>query len=186
MDRDFLIQLTNNLYKLTILFPKKEPLRYKMRELADDILSGFLRIEKHSNPSLKTREDISLILEDLEILDTFFAIAQEQNWVSPQNILPVWEEYSKIKEYIGEANKENQKEKAVVARREKEGLNNRQEKILEILKEKGKARVGEFKDVFPEVTKRTLRRDFWQLLRDGKVERIGERNETYYQVLGRT
>jgi len=42
MDRSFLIQLTNEIYRLTLLFPKKEPLRYKMRELADDILANFL------------------------------------------------------------------------------------------------------------------------------------------------
>ena len=42
MNKDFLIQLTNDLYKLTLLFPKKEPLRYKMRELADEILANSL------------------------------------------------------------------------------------------------------------------------------------------------
>lgn len=42
MEKKFLLQITNELYRLTLLFPKKEPLRYKMRELADDILANFL------------------------------------------------------------------------------------------------------------------------------------------------
>jgi len=42
MEKKFLLQFTNELYRLTLLFPKKEPLRYKMRELADDILANFL------------------------------------------------------------------------------------------------------------------------------------------------
>jgi len=44
MDPNHLLQITNELYRLTLLFPKKEPLRYKMRELADDILADSLRI----------------------------------------------------------------------------------------------------------------------------------------------
>ena len=57
MDKDFLIQLTTELYRLTLLFPKKEPLRYKMRELADEILTKCLRSNLKQNP----------VLEDLEI-----------------------------------------------------------------------------------------------------------------------
>ena len=59
MDKVFLIQLTKNLYQLTLLFPKKEPLRYKMRELADEILANCLISPLKQN----------LSLEDFEILD---------------------------------------------------------------------------------------------------------------------
>jgi len=44
MDRNSLIQATNNLYRLTLFFPKKEPLRYKMREVANDILTHSEKI----------------------------------------------------------------------------------------------------------------------------------------------
>ena len=44
------------------------------------------------------------------------------------------------------------------------------------------SRLAPQKQVFPEVTKRTLRRDFEQMLGQGLVERIGERNNTFYQV----
>jgi hypothetical protein len=61
----------------------------------------------------------------------------------------------------------------------------RQQKILEILKEKGKAQVKDFKEVFPETSKRTLRRDFRRLMDQNLVERIGERNDTFYQFNNR-
>jgi len=159
VDKDFLIKLTNNLYRLTLLFPKKEPLRYKMRELADDIL-------------------VNQTEEKLEILDNFFEVAKAQNWVSPSSVLEIQQEYSKLKgglKLFFEPSSEAELRKV-------EGGSGRQEKILEILKERGRAQVWEIQKIFPEVTKRTLRRDFEGLLNQGLIERIGERNETFYKL----
>ena len=156
MNKEFLIELTNNLYRLTLLFPKKEPLRYKMRELADEILT---------KPTGK----------NLETLDSFFEIAKAQNWVTPQDILNLQQEYSKLK---GDYNPPATLTPPPTAGER----NSRQETILKILKEKGQAQVWEIQKVFPEVTKRTLRRDFESLLNQDLIERMGERNETSYQI----
>ena len=79
--------------------------------------------------------------------------------------------------------KENtDKEQPVEKPLSKESLLDRQKKILEILKEKGRAQVGDFKKVFPEVSKRTLRRDFRSLVSQKLVDRIGEKNNTFYQI----
>ena len=157
VDKDFLIKLTNNLYRLTLLFPRKEPLRYKMRELADEIL-------------VKPTE------KNLEILDNFFEVAKAQNWVRPFDILSLQQEYSKLKGGLDKPQSFEGEPRRV------EGGSARQEKILKILGEKGRAQVWEFQKIFPEVTKRTLRRDFEGLLNQGLIERIGERNETFYQL----
>ena len=157
MDKEFLIKLTTDLYRLTLLFPKKEPLRYKMRELADEVL-------------------VSPTEKDLEVLGSFFEVAKAQNWVTPADILEIQKEYSKIKEEL----KKSDENQASI------NLGDRQQKILEVLKEKGKAQVWEIQKIFPEVTKRTLRRDFESLLNQGLIERIGERNETFYQLIVRT
>lgn len=156
MDKDFLIHLTNNIYKLTLLFPKKEPLRYKMRELATDILSK------------KTEKD-------LQVLDSFFEVAKSQNWVSPTDILVVQEEYANLREQLIVEVKPQQ----LISQ-----MGNRQEKILEFLKKYGKTQVWQVQQIFPELTKRTLRRDFEQMLNQGLIERIGDRNETFYQIKG--
>jgi len=68
----------------------------------------------------------------------------------------------------------------------RDSLERRQKKILEVLKEKGKAQVGDFKMIFPAISKRTLRRDFRDLMEKGLVERMGEKNATIYQFRGRT
>jgi len=202
-NKDHLIQLTNNLYRLTLLFPKKEPLRYKMRELANDILATLLlnQDENISRP-LQSRyiANINVTKQDLvtllEVIDGFFEVAKSQNWVPVVEILRIQEEYSRMKAEIKKISKkpvverEREVEAVEVKPRQpqprfvlgKVSFNERQEKILSFLKENGRAQVWELKKIFPEVTKRTLRRDFEFLLKQGKIERIGERNETFYQL----
>jgi len=172
MNKELLIQLTNNLYRLTLLFPKKEPLRYKMRDVADDILT---------KPNEK----------DLEVLESFFEVALVQNWVSSSDILAIKKGYDNLREILKKYKPEKEKKKDnldVVEVYPKEtpiplshNLD-RQEKILEFLKENGQAQVWQIKQVLPEVTKRTLRRDFEHMLEQGLIERMGEKNDTFYQI----
>jgi len=164
MEKERLIQLTNAIYRLTILFPKKEPLRYKMREAADCILA---------KPSK----------EDLEVLQSFLEVAKEQKWVREEDILAIQAEYANL----GEALKVAKTEKKKGNPGENSGpipfvMAERQEKILAFLRENGQAQVWQVKQILPEVTKRTLRRDFEQMLGQGTIERMGERNNTFYQV----
>jgi len=189
MDKKFLIQLTSNLYRLTLLFPKKEPLRYKMRELTVEILEDFVELES-SNQSAKIAHEI---LKNIKVLDNFFEVAKNQNWVSSSELFQIQKEYSNIQgtlEGLYKAEKIQQLEDNVFpaverlknqasVRRE---LNGRQEKILEILKEKGRAQVWELNKIFPELSKRTLRRDVEQLYKEGLIERRGEKNATFYEL----
>ena len=209
MDKESLIKLTNNLYKLSLLFPKKEPLRYKIHELADEILAGFLKIkssEAHKNKSSdiennKAAENNSL--SNLEILDCFFDLAKEQNWVKTEDILALQKEYANLREELERLKTGNSLKEATLPliqvapaaatitipeqilsaeSNNNGGISERQEKILTFLREQGRAQVWQIKQILPEVTKRTLRRDFEDLLRKGIIERIGERNETFYQI----
>ena len=250
MNKNDIIELTNKLYRLTLLFPKKEPLRYKIREIADDILADSIILEvfQSSNPNRfanlsytfsrqklqdleksKRKEVIFTFTRDLEVLNSYFEIAKWQNWVSFFDILEIEEEYDKIKEEIAELSKNEinslfleekqdfnkkidseteEKENSLVqaplevneleekpindkpiigqinqiTNQTEEILDSRKVKILEILKEKGKMQVGEVSGIFSEVSKRTIRRDFVQLLEQGLIERIGEKNDTFYQL----
>ena len=160
IDRTFLIQLTNAVYRLTLLFPKKEPLRYKMRELADDILA---------KPSEK----------DLEVLDSFFEVALIQNWVKPADILAIKEEYDNLREQLKGNKPEEEKKEITIFNHNN---SDRKKRILAFLKENGQAQVWQVKQLLPEVSKRTLRRDFEDMLEQGLIERIGERNDTFYKI----
>jgi len=181
MNKDYLIQLTNNLYRLTLLFPKKEPLRYKMRELADDI---FAWGQTSANlTEVRPRQ----VLENLEILDGFFEIAKAQNWVPILDILRIQEEYNRIRAEIKKIPKRVEPlQRGTGQGQSLKTLKIRQQKILDFLKEKDRLQVWQVKEIFPEVTKRTLRRDFEQLLKQGIIERIGTRNDTFYQLKDRT
>ena len=190
MEKNYLIQLTQNLYKLTLLFPKKEPLRYKMREVANDILADLIGGQTSEKPSeVRPRQ----VLESLEILDGFFEVAKAQNWVQAVEVLRFQEEYNRIKIELKKISRGQTSAKLIEVRPLQGSLqgsgggagqvvNSRQQEILEFLKENGRAQVWQLKQVFPEVTKRTLRRDFERLLKQGVIERIGEKNATFYQL----
>jgi len=167
MDKDNLLELTNKVYKLTLLFPKKEPLRYKIREIADDILA-------HDSDSKKLQEN-------LEILKKYFEVAKWQNWVSYFDILEIEKKYDKIaiRDPVSVTSRGPTSDNSDNSDKT---LDSRKEKILEILKEKERIQVWEVNEILPDVTKRTLRRDFEQLLKQGLVQRIGERNDTFYKL----
>ncbi len=212
MDKEKLINLTNKLYNLTIFFPKKEPLRYKTREAADEILDNIVSWEVigRSNPvkflavDKSNKEEIIFETEkNLEILKSYFKIAKWQNWVSYFDLLKIEEEYDIIKRDFKEEIKEQIKKSAegndskikktdrgmppviasIVSVGDQE-LDPRKRKILEFLKEKEKVQVWQVKEIFPQVSKRTLRRDFEQLLKIDIIERMGERNNTFYRLKG--
>jgi len=178
MDKEGFIKLTNNLYNLTLLFPKKEPLRFKIRELADEILKSSISVLS-TNPG-RPKNLFAEIEKDLEVLDSFFEIAKAQNWVSPSEILKAQQEYSKVKEDLKKL--PELKSPSGVSSDSPGTVTGRQEKILEILKEKEKLQVKDLKEIFPQVSKRTFRRDFEQLMKKGLIIRMGEKNNTFYKI----
>jgi|WetSurMetagenome_2_1015567.scaffolds.fasta_scaffold480069_1 hypothetical protein len=163
MDKERIVKITDNLYRLTLLFPKKEPLRYKIREAAIEILAS---------PAEK----------DFEILDTLFEVAKLQNWVRPEEVLAIQSEYGNLMKDLIDQKPQKVVAIEAVSQPVTKGLAKRQEKILDILKEKGKAQVWEVKKIFPQISKRTLRRDFELMFKQGIVQRMGEKNNTFYQI----
>jgi len=178
MDKEKVIDLTNKVYRQTLLFPKKEPLRYKIREVADDFLAKFI-----SGRSFD---------KEIEVLKSYFAVAKYQNWVSYFDILEIEKEYDKIydKTKYNRVSFSSPFSSSVLKQDIKQGnevrmnatLDLRKRKILKILKEKQKIQVGELQRILPDVSKRTLRRDFEKLLEKGLVQRVGQKNETYYAL----
>jgi hypothetical protein len=162
--------LTNSLYRLTLYFPKKEPLRYKIREVATSFLA---------NPNKK----------DLATLDSFFDVSLAQSWVSPNDVLKVKEDYNKLIEMFEEKEETRTMFPEVVRETshldgfaQSPVLTERQVRIVDFLRQNGKAQVWQLKQLLPEVTKRTLRRDFEGLLHGGNIERVGEKSDTFYQL----
>ncbi len=219
LDKRRLLGATNELYRLTLFFPKREPLRYKMRSISDELLANVISLSNEEQMQAKFAV-IDNSVKSLEVLDSFFEIARGQNWVKPAELLSLQEEYSRIKEEVIRLKEQNhaleaertrslleerpvvkpmpveiKKEEPVPVPQPEERqertqeepmkefeVSERQQKILEYLGRKGKAQVWEVKEIFPDVSKRTLRRDFKDLLKYGFVERKGERNNTFYRL----
>lgn len=211
MDKNSIIELTKKLYKITLLFPKKEPLRYKTREAADEIMEeaiGFLAmqekgIEKYSiNSIFKEKDAIFSLEKNLEVINSFFEIAKWQRWVDYFDILEIQEGYARIRENLLllkerkefsqnlELNlnskpelpiQEEKKAEAQPAKKE-EKLDGRKEKILKLLEKTERLQVGEANKFFPDVSKRTLRRDFQKLTSQGIIQKIGQKNNTFYKI----
>jgi len=76
--------------------------------------------------------------------------------------------------------------KVVVKNAEKisaKDFSERQIKILDILSRKEKAQVSDIIKEIPKVTKRTIRRDLDDLLKKGKIIRVGEWNQVFYKSI---
>ena len=202
LSKNYLLQVTNELYRITLLFPKKEPLRYTMRQLSNNVLANFVDLSKEISVQEKAR-----VIEDtnnkIEVLDGFFNVARAQNWVRPSDVLGLQGEYDEIRRgfasisinkkeqeivqvavhvpvnipvpVVEELHREIPKPKEVI-------LSSRQEKILKILDGKDKTQVNDVKDYFPDTSKRTLRRDLKGLLDYDLIKRKGERNSTFYEI----
>jgi len=113
---DELIKLTNALYKVTGLFPTKEPLKFAIRKEALDVVFFCITLDKQvlSSDIIQKENLIQKTLDRLNLLTTYFEIAKEQNWIDKRNFLVLENEYSLIKEELGQeflkilADKKNQ------------------------------------------------------------------------------
>lgn len=200
MDGPYLIKLTVVLYKVTELFPKREPLKFSLRKKANDILADFILVFG-SNPVVLAKPErkglLEGILKNIQIIQTFFELAKSQFFVRQENFLVLKREYEKLRKQAQqaiiaerEAPRQEQARKEAPVKKEVsapvssalQNLKQRQKRILQVLQKKDTAQVQDFLELFPDVTKRTLRRDFEFLFKQGIIERIGKHGETTYRV----
>lgn len=190
MDKDYLIKLTLAVYRVTELFPSREPLKVSIREKANRILADSVLIFSKNPVNLAKEQKNKLseqILGNIEILQGYFEVAQAQEWLREPNFLVLKGEYAKMGQEIS---KKPQKKHNKPIEQSTETAENsspllgkeRCRRILEVLKQREKAQIWEFKKIFPQVTKRTLRRDFGFLLTRGLVERVGDGKWTFYKL----
>ena len=204
MEKDYLIKLSLAVYKVTELFPKEESLKFFLRKKTNQILADSILFFSN-NPISLTKEQknkfSNRILGDVKIIKGYFNVAEKQNWVKEENFLVLKKEYDNIEREIKQefvvSNVVNEahsvrpssepqpnssgQEKPVQISFDKI-KKGRYKRILEILKEKREAQVRDLKEIFPQISKRTLRRDFDYLLKRGLVERMGDKNRTVYKL----
>lgn len=191
VEKDYLVKLCLAVYKVTELFPEKESLKFFSRERANRVLADSILFFSKNPVSLTKEQEKRFseeILGNIKVLQGYFEVAENQNWVKKENFLVLKKEYDKIEKEINKGF--SKKESSDIIKKEevpsqisldkiKKG---RYKKILEILGEKKEAQVRDLKEIFPQISKRTIRRDFDYLLRKGLVERVGDKNRTLYKL----
>ena len=169
------------LYKVSDLFPEKEPLKILIKKKADEVLAGLILLEK--NNSL-----IAQVLGDVEVMKAYIELAENLDWLKKENFEVLKKEYCLIADNLKIEKKEVKAEIKTEAKIEQKEIDlgrKRCAQIIDILKKGKPIQVKDLKNIFPEVSKRTLRRDFEYLLSKGLVERLGDNNSIEYKLKNR-
>lgn len=203
MQKNYLVQLTFLIYKTTEKFGSDELLKLKLKNLADEFLSGLVLIESSENPGVVLKERGAVFARALGQIDEigeYLALARARNLVNREDFLFIKQEYDKLSDElekiksrpalasvqakeIAQAKPNQPKIKTGPERPEaEEDLTSRQKKILEVLRKRGNAQVSDLQEFLPQVSKRTLRRDLDGLLGQKFVVRVGQWNEVYYKL----
>jgi hypothetical protein len=194
--KDYFIKLTVAVYKIADLLPEGEPLKGFIKQKAGDLLGGFVAKAYQNKRALDEKLRV-----DWEVLKVYFELAKTQKWIKEENFDFLSQQYEKLAQSLYQEEQQEdlaerkgkpdqpRKKNLETARAVKKAVminggldNSRHQRIVEILKSKGTVQVKDVKDFFPQLSKRTLRRDFEYLLHQGVVNRIGEGNMTIYKL----
>ena len=203
MNSDYFIKLTFNLFHTVEDWPETDFLKFQLRSLASQILNDLILT---SNSSQIDGEIEVRLSKSLENLIRSLERARNQKLMQRQKFLLFSREYKTIQESLIEPEKCFKKELPVIKKKDetlivlpkekkkikktpiikevpaKVDFNSRQEKILKILEGRTKVQVWELKEVFTDISKRTLRRDLDELLKKGFIMRQGQWNEVSYEL----
>lgn len=192
MNEDFL-KLTNTAYKVIDFFPESDPLKNRAKDKALAIMDNLVLINEASGwASFQKEKTKAHLLEDIDMLLGYFWIAKSQGWLNSVNFLIIANEYEKIRKDIESLTELTKKlsssaqDSAVIAKEQQTDfldISERQKKIIEFLSNNEKAQVVDLQTIFPDITKRTIRRDLDELLQMGKIIRLGEFNQVFYKII---
>src|SRR3989344_3811142 len=163
-NNEFYIGLTLGVYKVSQLFPDKEPLKINLRGLADEILADLLCENYQECP------------ENIKLIQNLFNLAESRGLADPRNFLVLRREYAKLWDLYVE-----NMGKTVNSKNKK-----RQEVILSILKDNGKVKMSDLAKSFPGVNRRTLLRDMGVFCQTGVIKRNGNGRGACYTIKNAT
>lgn len=213
MDKKYFIKLTQAVYRTTERFPEGESLKFKIREKANEILTDLvLQDPQTKEATIKAIDLLESYFEVARFQNwvnplNFMLLEQEYDKVvislkethnaehKIQEEVPEQEDADKVLEEREEVPEEPKKEpKESIKKQDKsiiilpqekpqKELIDRHKKIIDFLKQNDHAQVWQLKNILPNVSKRTVRRDFEYLVGQNLVQRIGEKSNTFYRVV---
>lgn len=189
MDTDYFIKLTLFVYRLTEEWEESSNIRLRIRRGASEVLRTHILVSAGARTMKKeflgsinfvkealewARKDKVLTRKDFVFLRDSYNMARES--VSVVNSINVEESPKKMVKPA-----KNTASPVLVARTSG-GLKDRESKIVSVLKRDQRAQVNDLKAHFPDISKRTLRRDIDSLLKKGLIVRNGEWNDVFYTL----
>lgn len=190
MDKDFFIKVTFAVHKVAGILPAGD-LRNRMVGSSNGLLTDLI-LSSDMDAGEKRVLAVKALRELGALLSCFYE-AKERKLVSSANFLVLEKAYGRIRGVLEEMAQEAKlipiepdSVPTVTIGKVSEAvsgeLSSRQEKIMDLIKGKGRAQVWELQKLLSEVTKRTLRRDLDDLLKRNLIERAGEWNAIFYRI----
>jgi hypothetical protein len=196
MNAEEIIKLTNAVYKVTDLFPQKEPLKMAIRKEALNVLFFSVLFLKGFNP--KNKDDAFF---GIKLLEAYFEVSKKQKWVDERNFDILLREYEKVGEFFKakiNAKKEHLPKKEAIVEKvikkeevkseigtkqiEYEKLSDLQLKVLELLQSKGQLKPNEINTYFPALSPRSVRRELKELREKNIINSSGSGKSIFYQI----
>lgn len=191
MDKNYFVELTIGLYQATDVFPDEEPLKFLLREKADQLLGELAPHHFSQNETLNLGEAMN-IKRKIQSLQSLLKVAETREDTDSLTIFLLNEEYGRIEEELTRMNpkreleEEGEEEKEKGFSEEEEGktdfLNKRQREIINLLRQEPNLKANEIAQKFPGVTNRTIRRDLEDLGRQKFLRRKKEGSHVFYQA----
>lgn len=192
MGKNRFLKITEILYNISD-FLDDEILQKRIKDIGLNIFSNLILLYSE-NPKLTSKEKFekSLMVEkDIEILVNLLKLIRKRNNFTSfnnLNFLILEKEYKEIKKQMKEFQKvksdpeEDKKDKEVKKNNNQNFLTKRQKEIVDILKREKQVQVSHLLNFFPNLNKRTLRRDLKFLVDKGIIKRAGSFNKIHYYL----
>ena len=95
---DDFVKVINSTYKLLDFFPDNDPLKYKAKEKALEVLGNLTVMgDVDGWTSLKKEKAGTELLDDIEVLKNYLKLGKHQGWVGGINYLILQKEFDEIK-----------------------------------------------------------------------------------------
>ncbi len=172
-----ILALTLAIYRLTDKFPDQEILKIKIREAALSVLEKLTLGDKNG------------IIERVKVLQKYFLVANRQQWVSVINYEILGDAYQDLANqfFAPTPAKAVMVGRAVVdkprkRKKETQNLNERQERVLELIKRnRGQANLGQIAEALKDVRRRTLINDINRIVERGLIKKSGQGRGSFYR-----
>ena len=171
------LELTVALYKVTDLFPEDEALKQALRKQGLEILELVIR-----------SDDKEETANSIKIIRYYLQLAKNLRVTKTVNFDVLQREYTKLAENFSEAKRPawTIHHKPATSSHEKslqdKEVNERQNTIIEYLKHKKQAKVGDLQDIFKNISSKTIQRDLQDLVARNILSRDGDKRWTTYYL----